>query len=612
MRQFNQQILYVVLLLAFTFLCFGQVSAQKPKRTPTPKPSPTPIVEGVKKSSLEDDDAEKNVEAEKLGNVPKIAPNFKSRERDLPSLSRVGVNMNLQKPISLKEAIVKGLENNIDIEVTRKDVEIAEYDLKAADGFYEPSFSGQTFFQRATSPNISIFSPNLTTTDNTLDGNLRYQGSLRRFGTTYFAEGTRQRFTTNDPISILSPQNNLNLSFGFTQPLMRGRKFDNQRRVVEIAKKNLSLTDVQFRQKAIEITANIQRAYWDLTFTLKNLQVQRDGVRDAKEQLAHNRRLVKEGVLAPIDIVAAETQVANLEQNVYTALEQVQRAENFLKSLISGSRTDAVWSDALVPTDSVSLEIPKTRLQDALTLALNNRPELQINKFAGDINKLDQKLYRELDKPKVDLTASYSTLGVSGNFNNSFQTPFQPASCQPDPTSAQCIQDINALNTQIRTTAQAFTGGTQSTYTDILRNRYPTYRVGLTFNLPLFGNKTNKANLGKSLVQADRINLQHRQLEQIIELDVRNTLQSLRTAEARLRALAVARENSEKQYESEKRKLNAGLSDIYKVLERQTALMNARSAEIQAQTELNKAIADLQRATGNSLEANEVETKLRD
>ena len=73
----------------------------------------------------------------------------------------------------------------------------------------------------------------------------------------------------------------------------------------------------------------------------------------------------------------------------------------------------------------------------------------------------------------------------------------------------------------------------------------------------------------------------------------------------------IARENSFKQYESEQRKLDAGQSDIYKVLERQTALTNARSNELRAQTELNKSIADLQRATGNSLKANNVETRLR-
>ena len=133
----------------------------------------------------------------------------------------------------------------------------------------------------------------------------------------------------------------------------------------------------------------------------------------------------------------------------------------------------------------------------------------------------------------------------------------------------------------------------------------------MQFNLPLFGDKTAKANLGKSLVQSEQIKTQREQVEQTIQLDVRNALQSLRTAEARLRSAAIARENSQRQYQSEQRKLDSGQSDIYKVLERQTALVNARSTELRAQTELNKAIADLQRATGNSLKANNVEARLR-
>ena len=104
---------------------------------------------------------------------------------------------------------------------------------------------------------------------------------------------------------------------------------------------------------------------------------------------------------------------------------------------------------------------------------------------------------------------------------------------------------------------------------------------------------------------------QRQQLEQNIQVDVRNSLQFVRTAEARLRSAAIARENSAKQYDSEQRKLDAGQSDIYRVLERQTALTTARSSELRAQTELNKAIADLQRATGNSLKANNVEARLR-
>ena len=83
----------------------------------------------------------------------------------------------------------------------------------------------------------------------------------------------------------------------------------------------------------------------------------------------------------------------------------------------------------------------------------------------------------------------------------------------------------------------------------------------------------------------------------------------MKTAESRLRFASIARENSDKQYESERRKLDNGQSDIYRVLERQTALTAARSNELRAQTELNKAIADLERAMGNSLKANGVEPK---
>jgi outer membrane protein TolC len=130
-------------------------------------------------------------------------------------------------------------------------------------------------------------------------------------------------------------------------------------------------------------------------------------------------------------------------------------------------------------------------------------------------------------------------------------------------------------------------------FSDIFSNKYPTYRVGVQFNLPIFGDRTSRAQLGRALVEGERIQTQRQALEQAIQMDVRNALQVVRTAEARLRSASIARENSAKQYESEQRKLDSGQSDIYRVLERQTALTAARSNELRAQTELNKAIAEL-------------------
>jgi HAE1 family hydrophobic/amphiphilic exporter-1 len=389
-----------------------------------------------------------------------------------------------------------------------------------------------------------------------------------------------------------------------TQPIFRGRNFDQNRRTIEIAKRNLSLTDTQFRQRTIEIITNVQRAYWDLTYALRNLQVQRDSLKDAKDQLEHNKRLVEEGQLAPIDVVAADTQVANFEQAVYDALNTVAQSENNLKNLISPDRNNSMWGESLTPVDPVDLDAPRTTLPEALDVALKNRPELEINQAQKDINAIDQRFYREQTKPQVDLVASYTSAGVGGTLNPAFANPLQRG-CSSDPTTPDCVAAAQAQQTLLKNV-----GGPATALTDIFANKYPTVRVGVQFNLPLFGDKTAKAQLGRSLVEGERLQTQREQIEQNIQVDVRNALQVLRTAEARLRAAAISRENSAKQYESEQRKLDAGQSDIYRVLERQTALTVARSSELRAQTELNKAIADLQRATGNSLKANNVQTRL--
>ena len=213
----------------------------------------------------------------------------------------------------------------------------------------------------------------------------------------------------------MNPTFTSSLSFGITQPMLRGRNLDQNRRTIEIAKRNVSLSDTQFRQRTIEIVAGVQRAYWDLTYALRNLQVQRDSLKDAKDQLEHNKRLVEEGQLAPIDILAADTQVANFEQAVYDALNVATQAENALKNLISPNRNDTIWSQSITPVDSVDLATPATTLPEALDLALQNRPELEINKTQKDINTIDQKYYRDQKKPQIDLIASYNQTGAAGD-----------------------------------------------------------------------------------------------------------------------------------------------------------------------------------------------------
>ena len=83
-------------------------------------------------------------------------------------------------------------------------------------------------------------------------------------------------------------------------------------------------------------------------------------------------------------------------------------------------------------------------------------------------------------------------------------------------------------------------------------------------------------------------------------------MQALKSGEARLASALASRQSAEQLYDSEQRQFRAGTTTLYLVLQRQNELLIARSRELQAQTDLNKAISEFQRATGTTLSANNV------
>jgi HAE1 family hydrophobic/amphiphilic exporter-1 len=542
---------------------------------------------------------------------PPVAPNFEAPLRPLPSAERVGVDMSEQAPLSLNDAIALALQNNNDIDASRIDVQVAEYNLTAARGVYDPVFSSESYYESRTTPTSSTIAGGLngSVTQKDVTGAVRFGGFSPWAGGSYQLDFSSTRLQTNNQNVVLNPQYPAALTLTYAQPLLRGLRFDQNRRAIEIAKKNLSLTDAQFRQRAIETITQVEQAYWDLVFALRNLQVQIDAVKQARTQVESNQRLVQQGVIAPIDIVAASTQVTTFEQNVYTAQEAVTRAENTLKTLILPDRNAPLWSKPLTPVTPVSLEAPRVPLEQATAAALKSRPELAQLQTSAEINQIDARYFRDLTRPQLDLVGTYTSAGLAG----ALVTPTGNTNTGANALLRTRVNELSAIagleplptTTATSTVNENLVGGLPKSLSNLAQQDYPTYRVGVRVELPL-RNRTAQANYGRSLAEGRRIQNQRAQAEQVIEADVRNAVQSLRSAESRLASAAASRRSAELQYESEQRQFRAGTTTIFLVLQRQNELLAARGRELQAQTDLNKAIAEFQRATGNTLEANNV------
>ena len=516
---------------------------------------------------------------------PHIQPNFEVPVRPAPSAERVGVDMDNQLPLTLDQAIEMALKNNNDIDASRNDSRITDLSLKGARGVYDPLLTAENYYESLTTPTASAIggAVNGAVTQTRYFGSAGVNGFSPYQGATYSALFNSSRTTTSNTNSFLNPQFPSSMIFTYSQPLWRNRRIDNNRRNIEIAKKNVNISDSQLRLQAIAVVSGVEQAYWDLAFALRNLQIQTDALKQAKEQLESNKRLVRKGVLAPIELVAANAQISTFEQSVFLSQESVSRAENSLKTFVLPERTASEWRRPLTPVTPIGLDVPRIGLEVAVAEALKNRPEIAQLETTAEINKIDQGFYRNQTKPQIDLVGTYTAQGLSGTET--------PAAISP-------VTGLSRVPSNL-------VGGYFTSLGNLSAIDYPSYHLGVTIALP-WGNRIAKANLGRSLVEADRIANTRAQTEQIIEAEVRNALQALRSAESRLASAADARAAAEELYASEERQFRAGTTTFYLVLQRQTDLSAARGRELQARTDLNKAISEFQRSIGATLNVNNV------
>src|SRR5262245_51491030 len=199
---------------------------------------------------------------------------------------RVGVEAGDALPLSLNEAIRLALENNNDIRTSRIDVEKAEYHLTASRGAYDPKLFSEAYFERTSTPVASFIggSESGSLKQKDITGRIGLNGLAPKFGGSYEVSLSSTRLSSNNFFNALDPAISQRFSFSYTQPLVRGRKTDDTRRQIEIAKKNLTLTDVQFRQRATDVITRVEQAYWELVHALKSLQVQTEAVKQMRAQ----------------------------------------------------------------------------------------------------------------------------------------------------------------------------------------------------------------------------------------------------------------------------------------------------------------------------------------
>ncbi|MES1261677.1 MAG: TolC family protein [Acidobacteriota bacterium] len=518
--------------------------------------------------------------------------------------------------ITLAEVIQRVLASDRDLEVSRINREEAVLNYKGAQGVFDPRLGLASHSNRTITPVSSSLggASNGKLTTKELYADPQLSGSSPWLGSTYKLDFASARQSSDSTFNTLNPQFPTSLNLSLNQPLWRGLRYDDNRHRIQVAKKNIQLTDEQFRQRVIEVVTQAIQAYWELEFAYRNLDVQNEAVRLALQQDASNRRQVDQGLLAPVDVVQTQTQIATFQQNLFSAQSSLTSAENALKVLMLADRTDLMWGMALEPDTRADAPGELPSVDEAVKQALAARPELKQSTIALDVNQLDARLSREQTRPQVDVFANVSTVGLAGHplvqsGANPFTSAFGPLVNQIDLLSAQAgIPPLGPISFGSSSVPPVFVGGYGQSLSNLANAHFTSASVGVNISLPL-RNRTANANAAISMAEGRRLRTQHQQIELAIEQDVRNSLQLVSSSQARLEASNNAQRYADAQYQSEQRQFQAGTSTVFLVLQRQTDLIAARTRQARAEADFGEAKANLDRALARTIEARNIALK---
>jgi outer membrane protein TolC/outer membrane protein OmpA-like peptidoglycan-associated protein len=451
--------------------------------------------------------------------------------------------------LSLLEAIQRGLEGNQDIRVVSFTPMQAEEDLTDAEAVYDPEFFVDGRFRR--DPNLQSSVTRIVMED---DGLLQ--------------AGIRKPLSTGGSLSgsLAARYSDLN-NAGFDrtyryifaptveirQPLLKNIGAKEEKTAIKIANYQLNISEEEFRQKAIDISARISRAYWQLYLLREFVRIDRENFEMAEEVYRRERVRVTEGISQSIDVERARSNAKSRQGNLLQSRQRLGIATDQLKLLMNWSNLTIDSDVAILPTEAPQTAPIEVHEKEAIERALLNRPETKQAGQRLEISKAEESLYRHRRLPALDVFGRYAVSGYADEFSDA--------------------------------------------YDDTSFNDEDSWAVGLNFSYPI-GNRSAEARFRSKAIARQQSEAQIERIQSHIKQEVKQVLLSIAFAEGEIESTRVAKESALKVVQGEFIRFEIGQTTNEELLRAQDLLAANSRNYVRAVVDYNIAKAELTRAQG--------------
>lgn len=496
-----------------------------------------------------------NVAADRDYIGPLRPPVGAATSQPIPAEPFVSVPSTGPLTIGVEQAIFLGLEQNQQLRVQRLTPPIRRTGEQVERAAFDPTLTaGFSASRTRTEQESAVTGERVKTTSNRADANVGISEFLPTGTNINLGASASRSRTTGGPASY-----NTRADITITQALLQGGGWDalnvNLASLRQARLDSLS-SEYELRGFAQSLLASIEETYWNYALALRQIEIYTDSLNLAKEQLGEVEERIAVGKLAETERAAAQAEVALREEDLINARSTVNKTRlTFLRTLNPPSQD--LWSREVVLRDQpASATLEMDDVEAHVKVGLRMRPDLNQARLSFQRGELDVVKTRNGLLPRLDAFITLGRTGYADSFGGSVRG-----------------EDGRSYD------------GT----------------VGADFSYPLL-NRGARARYDRSRLSLDQSQESLRNMEQLIQVDVRTAyIEVVRLAEQTV-ATAATRKLQESNVRSETEKFRVGKSTTLLVGRAQRDLLSAQIDEIRAVVGHLNGLVELYRLEGSLLE----------
>jgi outer membrane protein TolC len=476
--------------------------------------------------------------------------------------------------LSLRSAVVEGIRNNLDVQIQELNAPVEEQNIRVERSTFDPRLEATFTFRDQETPTASAFAEDNEDEFQQIEGT----SSLRkrfRLGLESGLSLETYRSENNSTVDALRPQYRSILMLDFTQPLLRDFGVRTNTASLRITENRARQAVYAYKRFAQEVGGQIESTYYDLAEAFEVLEYRMESRQLAMELLEGNRERFEAGLAPVSEVQEAETVLASRDEEIIAARQQVEVVENRLKNLLGIRKGSPLYAPSLIPTGIPKPDGNLPDVGEAYRLAMEKRPDIKAQRLIIANRDIRTGFEKNQGLPRVDLEARVGVNGLSGNEREVSFAPVESST----PYGGDYMDSLRRA--------------VEGSGTEVF--------AGLRFSYPL-GNRAARARVVRSDLEKRQALYGLNRLEEDVETEVRESIVVLRRSWERIGVAERFVRLAEITLDQEGERLREGLSDTFRMVNFQDAVISARIRRLTAIVDYHQGRALLSLAEGTVLE----------